>query len=219
MRPPVEIKVPVENVNDVTARLLHWRAENGATVTEGDLIAEMETTKAVFEVHATASGVLQYSWAKNVEVPVGETLCRIFPDGVPVTPEPVAAVSPVASSSPVAQTLFSKKARALLATSGLKESDFAGSAFVVERDIRERLGEPVAKRAPAVAVAAPVVERTAAPTEEGELVPLERAKIYENRELLSAARAVLKSTLFSSVRPPVCRKPAGGRCRRWIGSR
>ncbi|HYR58488.1 MAG TPA: lipoyl domain-containing protein, partial [Chthoniobacteraceae bacterium] len=74
MKPVVEVKVPVENVNDVTARLLHWRAESGAMVREGDLLAEMETTKAVFEIHAPAAGVLQYTWPREAEVPVGETL-------------------------------------------------------------------------------------------------------------------------------------------------
>jgi len=191
VRAAIEVKVPLENVNDVTARLLHWRAESGVPVQEGDLIAEMETTKAVFEVHAPASGVLQYSWTKNTEVPVGETLCRIFPDGVPTKAEPVAVPE---TAAPVAHALFSKSARALIASSGLKESDFAGRAFVVERDVRERLGQPVAKSAPPAA--APAVERVAAPSEEGELVPLERAKLYENRELLAASRAVLKSTLF-----------------------
>ena len=57
MRPAIEIKVPVENVNDVTARLLHWRAESGATVKEGDLLAEMETTKAVLTLQAGRGGV------------------------------------------------------------------------------------------------------------------------------------------------------------------
>ena len=198
MRPAIEIKVPVENVNDVTARLLHWRTESGATVKEGDLLAEMETTKAVFEVHAPAAGVLQYAWPRDAEVPVGETLCRIFPDGLPTAPE-IAAPTPSAQTTGTA-TVFSKKARELLAGSALTENDFAGMAMVTEADVRAKLGTAPAAVIPA---AAPAPQKIAPPSEPGDLIPLERAKLYENRELLAASRAALKSTLF-------CLCPAAG---------
>ncbi len=200
MKPPIEVKVPVENVNDVTARLLHWRKESGATVKEGDLLAEMETTKAVFEVHAPAEGVLQYSWDQEAEVPVGETLCRIYPDGLPDKTEIAATDSPVAEGQiPEKATVFSRGARALIAESKLDESIFAGIALVTEADVRAKLGtQPTPRRSstPAEPVVPPAPPKITPPSEEGEITPLERAKLYENRELLAASRSVLKSTLF-----------------------
>ncbi len=200
MRPAVEVKVPVENVNDVTARLLHWRAESGATVKEGDLLAEMETTKAVFEVHAPAAGVLHHAWQRDTEVPVGEVLCRIWPDGIPA--ETKSASESKDAPAPDTATVFSKKARELLAGSALKESDFAGMAFVTEADVRAKLGGTAASepKAPSPAKTAPnttasTPEKIAPPSEPGALIPLPRAKQYENRELLTASHAVLRSTL------------------------
>ena len=196
MKPPIEVKVPVENVNDVTARLLHWRKESGATVKEGDLLAEMETTKAVFEVHAPAEGVLQYTWDLETEVPVGETLCRIYPDGLPDKTEIAATDSPAAEGQiPEKATIFSRGARALMAESKLDESIFAGVAFVTEADVRAKLGTQPSPRLPSTP-AEPAPQKLAPPSEEGDTTPLERAKLYENRELLAASRSVLKSTLF-----------------------
>src|SRR5260221_8106342 len=182
----------------MTARLLHWRAESGAHVREGDILAEMETTKAVFEIHAPAAGIVQYTWPREAEVPVGETLCRIYPEGLPDASEIATADTPAAAAAALSQTLFSKKAREMIAGAGLSESDFAGLAFVTEADVREKLGGPARVR-PSARNAQPVpaaLEKTASPTEDGDLVPLERAKLYENRELLASARTALKSTLF-----------------------
>ncbi len=195
MKPFVEVKVPVENVNDVTARLLAWRFASGANVTEGDTLAEMETTKAVFEVPSPATGIVQYAWSTSTEVPVGDVLCRIYTEGLPDVTE--TAPTPAASAGSAAtQIVFSKKARELLAQSGLTESDFAGATFVTEADIREKMNGRAATPAAASVAPPPVVDKAAPPAEEGDLIPLERAKLYENRELLSAARSVLRSTLF-----------------------
>ena len=191
MKPFVEVKVPVENVNDVTARLLAWRFESGANVTEGDILAEMETTKAVFEVPAPATGIVQFAWSPSTEVPVGDVLCRIYTEGLPDVLEAAPATSAPAAAT---QIVFSKKARELLAQSGLTESDFAGAAFVTEADIRDKMSGRATP--PAAPPRAPTADQQAPPAEEGDLIPLERAKLYENRELLAAARSVLRSTLF-----------------------
>lgn len=219
----LEIKVPVENVNDLTAKLLVWKISSGATVKTGDVLAELETTKATFEVTATGAGVIEYTWAIGSEVPVGETLCRIHSEGFAKAPEapakpaepvapkpaPVVAKPPVpAASHPVpsaARTVFSESAQALLAQSGLDASAFEGMGFVKEIDVRQKLPDlgkgarpvPANSSKPASpALAIPAAEPVRLPDEEGERVPLERAKLYENRELLAADRAVLKSTIF-----------------------
>src|SRR5437773_1646358 len=74
MNPPLEVKVPHENVNDPTAKLLLWKVPSGAKVSEGDAIAELENSKATFEITAPASGVVEYSRPVGQAVPVGETV-------------------------------------------------------------------------------------------------------------------------------------------------
>src|SRR6185436_8630948 len=53
-----EITVPVfpESVSDGT--VLAWRKQTGDSVTRGEIVADIETDKVVFEVPAPADGVL-----------------------------------------------------------------------------------------------------------------------------------------------------------------
>nr|MCX3323116.1 biotin/lipoyl-binding protein [Bacillus paranthracis] len=54
----VELKVPMfpESVADGT--ISEWHKKEGETVSEGDILAEIETDKVVLEVPATSNGVL-----------------------------------------------------------------------------------------------------------------------------------------------------------------
>ncbi|MFV9930889.1 MAG: 2-oxoglutarate dehydrogenase complex dihydrolipoyllysine-residue succinyltransferase [Francisella endosymbiont of Hyalomma asiaticum] len=65
----VELKVPMfpESVADGTVS--EWYKEEGDTVSEGDILAEIETDKVVLEVPATASGVL-----KKIKKQAGDTV-------------------------------------------------------------------------------------------------------------------------------------------------
>lgn len=109
-------------------------------------------------------------------------------------------------SNPVLLTdppVFSLRAGELIKEHGLNPADFVGRAFVREADVRLRLAPPpvaipskvpdrAAPAAKSIVVTSPA---TPPPQVEGVLVPIERSKLFENRELLSADRAVLKSTL------------------------
>ena len=48
---------PINDMVDV--RILEWHREEGAAVATGDLILELETSKAVVEIRAAQSGVLR----------------------------------------------------------------------------------------------------------------------------------------------------------------
>ncbi len=74
----VDILVPQENVNDQSAVLVGRFVEDGQAVTRGQVIAEMETSKAVFEVVAEGDGILVFEHEIGAEVPVGEVLARIL---------------------------------------------------------------------------------------------------------------------------------------------
>ena len=78
--------VPQVNVNDETVKLVRWRVTDNGKIAEGDLVCEVETTKAVAEVYAPASGILRQIVPVGVHVRVGEAIGAIGP-----TSEAVAA--------------------------------------------------------------------------------------------------------------------------------
>lgn len=61
----MDVKVTKEYLGEETeADLVEWNVEPGATVAEGDIIAQLETSKLVCEFKAPASGVVTF----NVEI-------------------------------------------------------------------------------------------------------------------------------------------------------
>ncbi len=59
------------------AELTEWLAEDGATVAEGDVIAEIETAKALVEVNAPAAGTLRRVAAAGDMVAADTVIGRI----------------------------------------------------------------------------------------------------------------------------------------------
>src|SRR5689334_13320068 len=57
-----------------------WFAEDGAEVEKDELLAEVETSKAVLEVLAPVAGVLLHGAAKGTEVPLSQPIAHLFPD-------------------------------------------------------------------------------------------------------------------------------------------
>lgn len=76
----IPVRIPQDNVNDDRVLIMEWRVANGAGVSEGDTLVEVETSKAVFEITSPRSGVIRILTSSDQEVPVGEILCLIGPD-------------------------------------------------------------------------------------------------------------------------------------------
>ncbi len=82
--------------------LVGWRVEVGDRVKHGDIIAEVETAKGIFEVEAFSDGVVaQILFQAGPEaIPVGTVLATIVEDGADSISPPVAAermrISPAA---------------------------------------------------------------------------------------------------------------------------
>jgi pyruvate dehydrogenase E2 component (dihydrolipoamide acetyltransferase) len=67
--------------------LVAWKKQPGDRVARGDIIAEVETDKAVVEVEVFTSGVIEALLVRPGEkVPVGTPLARIRAEGEPATP-------------------------------------------------------------------------------------------------------------------------------------
>lgn len=108
--------VPQVNVNDETVVLARWLVADGATVSLGDAVCDVETTKAASEVTASAAGVLVQAAAAGAQVAVGAMIGAIGP-----THEAASAylVSLARPARPADGTGATTKATALAAKHGV----------------------------------------------------------------------------------------------------
>ncbi len=73
----VDIKVPTvgESISEVT--LLKWNKKNGDYVERDEVIAELESEKATFEVNAEKAGTLQIAAQEGDTLKIGDLLAKI----------------------------------------------------------------------------------------------------------------------------------------------
>lgn len=85
----IQIKVPTvgESISEVT--IANWLKKDGDTVQLDEVIAELESDKATFELTAQSAGVLKILKQQGATVPIGEAVCEIEPSaqGAPVKTE------------------------------------------------------------------------------------------------------------------------------------
>src|SRR6478736_3886278 len=93
-----QVKVPTvgESITEVT--IANWLKKDGDAVKMDEVIAELESDKATFELTAPQAGVLKIAKQKGEVVPIGTVICEIA-DGVGA-----AATSPSPTSKPTATT-------------------------------------------------------------------------------------------------------------------
>ena len=75
----IQIKVPAvgESISEVT--ISNWLKKDGDVVKMDEVIAELESDKATFELPAQSAGVLKILKQQGETVPVGEVICEIEP--------------------------------------------------------------------------------------------------------------------------------------------
>ncbi len=108
----IEIKVPTvgESISEVT--IAKWLKKDGDYVQQDEVICEMESEKATFELNAEKAGVLKIAAPEGATLKVGDVACTIDTDAAapagasaPAAAAPVAAASapaPVAEAAPAA---------------------------------------------------------------------------------------------------------------------
>src|SRR5215467_9671551 len=75
------IRVPFDYVNDDCVKFLRWLVQDGQEVREGDALAEVETSKALVELAASATGRVWQRTKPGEEVRVGELVGYISKNG------------------------------------------------------------------------------------------------------------------------------------------
>jgi len=78
----IDIKVPTvgESINEVT--LLKWNKKDGDYVERDEVIAELESEKATFEVNAEKAGLLKTAAQEGDTLKIGDTLATIDESGM-----------------------------------------------------------------------------------------------------------------------------------------
>ena len=92
---PTEIVLERETANDETATVVAVHVRSGEMVLEGDVLFDIENSKATQEVVAPAAGLLAHTLALGDTVEFGVSLARIVPAG---RPEPEPALAPAEPS-------------------------------------------------------------------------------------------------------------------------
>lgn len=93
-----QVKVPTvgESITEVT--IANWLKKDGDVVKMDEVIAELESDKATFELTAPQAGVLKITKAKGDVVPIGTVICEIADGGTATTTPVVEAKTPAAST-------------------------------------------------------------------------------------------------------------------------
>jgi 2-oxoglutarate dehydrogenase E2 component (dihydrolipoamide succinyltransferase) len=152
----IEIKVPTvgESINEVT--LLKWTKKDGEWVERDEVIAELESEKATFEVNAEQAGILTTVGKEGDTLNIGDVLAKIDetaakPAGAPAAPAvketaapapvkneaPVTAVSNDIKATPVASAIIADKK---VDPSNIKPTGAGGK--IVKHDVLEALANP-----------------------------------------------------------------------------
>lgn len=90
----IDIKVPTvgESISEVT--LVKWLKQDGAYVERDEVIAELESEKATFEVNAEQAGVLKTVGKENDTLKIGDVVARIDETAPKPAGAPAAAAEP-----------------------------------------------------------------------------------------------------------------------------
>jgi 2-oxoglutarate dehydrogenase E2 component (dihydrolipoamide succinyltransferase) len=116
----IQVKVPTvgESITEVT--IANWLKKDGDAVKMDEVIAELESDKATFELTAPQAGVLKIVKQQGEAVPIGGLVCEIE-EGSTATSTPPKAESKVAEPKVESKSPAPVAASAPKATGGIKE--------------------------------------------------------------------------------------------------
>lgn len=161
-----EMKVPAvgESITEVT--ISTWLKKEGDFVKLDEVIAEVESDKATFELPAEANGILRIIAKEKTTLPIGGLICKIeITEGgasAPVSTSPVSTAASVAGDKTYASGHPSPAAAKMLDEKGIPASQVTGSGVggrITKEDAAKAqapASKPEATKAPAVA-APPVI--------------------------------------------------------------
>lgn len=153
----IEMKVPTvgESINEVT--ILKWVKKAGELVLRDEVIAELESEKATFELNAEEAGQLEPVGNEGDVIKIGDVIAKINTDvavpvgGAKAEAKPAAAAAPAAqpSQAPVTAVANDIKATpvasAIIADKKVNPASITPSGYggkIVKQDVLEALNNP-----------------------------------------------------------------------------
>ncbi len=201
----IEIKIPPvgESITEVT--IANWTKKAGDLVNAGEMLCEIESDKATFELEAEASGYLEILIEKGTTVSIGTSIARIATTGdSPVASPANNATTPAANSATSEKVAHSSTgavtplAARILAEKGIDPSAITGSGEggKVTKDDALKASQPKSSSAPASA--APSIE-----TAKGDRI-VRREKLSSLRKTVARRLVAVKNetamlTTFNEV--------------------
>jgi 2-oxoglutarate dehydrogenase E2 component (dihydrolipoamide succinyltransferase) len=219
----VEMKIPAvgESITEVT--VAKWLKEDGAQVSRDEVIAELESDKATFELPAEAAGILRHAVKEGETISIGAVIARIeggggeVPHGAaPATAAPAAA-APVAAlatapaaggAATYATGVPSPAAGKILDEKGIAAADVAGTGRdgrITKEDAQNAQAKPaVPAPVAAPAAVAPAASAPAAAPAAGGSREVRRERMSNLRKTVARRLVTVKNetamlTTFNEV--------------------
>ncbi|WBA40824.1 2-oxoglutarate dehydrogenase complex dihydrolipoyllysine-residue succinyltransferase [Hymenobacter canadensis] len=180
----VEMTIPAvgESITEVT--VAKWLKEDGAQVQRDEIIAELESDKATFELPAEGTGILRHAAKEGETIGIGATIARIEGGSGAAAPTPAPAAAPAAAAqaapaatAPAASATISyatgtpsPAAGKILGEKGISPADVQGSGRdgrITKEDAQNAQAKPAAPAPAAAAPAKPAAAPQAAPAASG----------------------------------------------------
>jgi 2-oxoglutarate dehydrogenase E2 component (dihydrolipoamide succinyltransferase) len=157
----IEIKIPTvgESITEVT--LVKWLKPSGAYVQRDEILCELESEKATFELNAEQAGILTQIAKDGDTLLIGDIACTIDetaaapPDAAPkaeapkpATPPQQASVAPAPSAVPAADVKATPLAANIMADKKVNASDVHASGSngkITKHDVLEAMAKPGTK--------------------------------------------------------------------------
>ncbi len=202
-----EMKVPAvgESITEVT--ISTWMKKEGDFVKLDEIIAEVESDKATFELPAEANGILHIVAKEKTALPIGGLICKIeVTEGGPATSSPTATQAP--TQSPLATSTISyaagtpsPAAAKILDEKGISSGQVAGTGIggrITKEDaVKAQAGAPPKESKAAPTLAPPVITSGGSRNERREKMTSLRKTIA--RRLVAVKNETAMLTTFNEV--------------------
>lgn len=163
---PIEVKIPAvgESITEVT--LGAFSVKSGDVINAEDLICEIESDKATFELRAEVAGVVEILAKQGDTVAIGTVVCKIIPGAGGAAKAAAPAAAPAAavagsSNGNYAAGHASPAAGKILNEKGVDASAVAGSGKdgrITKEDALKASASPAAAAKPAAAASTPAAK-------------------------------------------------------------
>jgi 2-oxoglutarate dehydrogenase E2 component (dihydrolipoamide succinyltransferase) len=206
-----EMIVPTvgESITEVT--LANWLKKDGDLVTLDEIIAEVDSDKATFELPAEATGILRQVAKEGDVLEIGGLICRIEVGGSVATPSAAAPAptAPVASSATSTENYAtghaSPAASKILAEKGIPAATVAGTGKDGRVTKEDAMGAstpaavPAPSATPSVAATSPAVAPTGSSVRGQRREKMSSLRKTVSRRLVAVKNETAMLTTFNEV--------------------